>query len=311
MEGYCGEVCQGSRDHHDLCDHMGSGNDFPSKLQNNINIITQSSISLIASIGIMFVIITGGIDLSLGYTVGLTSLVSGICFNILNFPLLVVILLMLMLGAVIGAVNGFLIVRLHIPAFIATLSSGYIVFGSAQILGSRFVIYNLPDAVKSFGKFRFLNIPVFVFVSAVVVVVAAVILNRTILGRSLYALGTNSTGSYFSGVTIGSATTKAYVFSAMCAALCGVLFTIRVNSAQPDMGGGTFTFEAVTGCVLGGVNLLGGEGRVSGVIFGVLMLKMIENMLGIMGANPYLYQALSSVIILAAIIAENLKNRYL
>ena len=210
----------------------------------------------------------------------------------------------------VGMVNGFIIVRLKVPPFVATLSTGYIVLGIAQIIGARVTIHNLPTAVKAFARLKILSIPSYVYIALVVAFVIFILLNKTIFGRSLYSLGTNKKASFFSGLEVDKTVAGAYIGSAVCAAVCGVLFTLRVNSAQPDMGGSTFTFEAVTACVLGGVNLLGGSGKVSGCIFGIIMLKMIENILGIVGANPYLYQALSSVVILGAIVIENLKNKY-
>jgi ribose/xylose/arabinose/galactoside ABC-type transport system permease subunit len=281
-----------------------------SQVQNNINIVTQSSIALIGAIGITFVLITGGIDLSLGYLVGLVSHTVGILLKICGFSIVVSAFFGILIGAFFGFLNGFIIVKFRIPAFIATLASGYIILGTAQILSYRWVIHNLPGSVRAFGKIRIFGLPVFVMIAAIVVVIAIILLNKTIFGRSLYALGTNSKASLFSGIKVNRFTIMAYLTSGICAAICGILFTIRVNSSQPDMGGSNFTFEAVTASVLGGVSLFGGVGKVSGCIFGVLMLKSIENILGIVGANPYLYQALSSVVVLSAIILDNLKNKY-
>lgn len=280
-------------------------------VDNLLLIVKQSAIPIIACIGMTMVLMTGGIDLSLGYTVGLASTIIGLLVKVQEMPYIPAILLTLLVGVVIGLVNGYCVQHLKVPAFITTLGTGYIVFGIAQIVSHGEAVNRLPKPFLAIGKTELFGLNTTVLITAVIVLVFYYIIHRSTFGRRLSAFGLSEPASRLSGVATGRINVTVYVISAVLASLVGILLSIDVNCAQPTMGGGNYTFEIITGAVLGGVSLFGGVGSVAGAVFGVMTIKVIGNCINLMNAAYYLYDAIMGLIILAAIIFENIKNRKL
>ena len=272
-------------------------------------ILKQSAIPAIAVIGMTMVLMTGGIDLSLGYVVGLASIASGILANTWAWPAPAVLAAVLVLGLGLGLCNGLITQFMRVPAFIATLGTGYVIYGVAQIVSQGSNINRLPKGFLAIGRTPILGLPLAVFLALGVAVVFHVLISRTIFGRQLEAFGLGARASALSGVPNARINVTAYALCATLAALSGLLFTIRVNAAQPNMGGGAFTFEVVTGAIVGGASLFGGVGSVVNSILGVLSIKIIENCINLIGVNYNLYLAVQGVIILVAIVFGNLSNR--
>lgn len=280
-------------------------------LKNMTIIIKQAAIPIIACLGMTMVLITGGIDLSLGYVVGLSSIIIGISIKVLGLPVLPAVILTLLVGAFVGVCNGLIIKIINVPAFIATLGTGYIVFGVAQILCGGVAYNQLPAELTAIGKTEIFGLPSYVYISLIIIIGCYILLHKTVYGRKLSALGYNSGASDLSGIKTKKLTILTYMICSILTAIAGILLTIRVNCAQSDMGGGNFTFEMVTGAIVGGASLFGGVGTVVGSVFGVLIVKMIENSINLMGASYHLYQAFMGIVILIAIVFENVKNRKL
>ena len=272
-------------------------------------ILKQSAIPAIAVIGMTMVLMTGGIDLSLGYVVGLASIVSGILANTWAWPAPAVLAAVLALGLGLGLCNGLITQFMRVPAFIATLGTGYVFYGVAQIVSQGSNINRLPKDFLAIGRTPMLGLPSAVFLALGVAVVFHVLISRTIFGRQLEAFGLGARAAALSGVPNARINVTVYALCATLAALSGLLFTIRVNAAQPNMGGGAFTFEVVTGAIVGGASLFGGVGSVVNSILGVLSIKIIENCINLMGVNYNLYLAVQGMIILVAIVFGNLSNR--
>jgi ribose/xylose/arabinose/galactoside ABC-type transport system permease subunit len=272
-------------------------------------ILKQSAIPAIAVIGMTMVLMTGGIDLSLGYVVGLASIASGILANTWAWPAPAVLIAVLALGLGLGLCNGLITQFMRVPAFIATLGTGYVFYGIAQIVSQGSNINRLPKDFLAIGRTPMLGLPSAVFLALGVAVVFHVLISRTIFGRQLEAFGLGAKAAALSGVPNARINVTVYALCAALAALSGLLFTIRVNAAQPNMGGGAFTFEVVTGAIVGGASLFGGVGSVVNSILGVLSIKIIENCINLMGVNYNLYLAVQGVIILVAIVFGNLSNR--
>jgi ribose/xylose/arabinose/galactoside ABC-type transport system permease subunit len=272
-------------------------------------ILKQSAIPAIAVIGMTMVLMTGGIDLSLGYVVGLASIASGILANTWAWPAPAVLIAVLALGLGLGLGNGLIAQFMRVPAFIATLGTGYVFYGIAQIVSQGSNINRLPKDFLAIGRTPMLGLPSAVFLALGVAVVFHVLISRTIFGRQLEAFGLGAKAAALSGVPNARINVTVYALCAALAALSGLLFTIRVNAAQPNMGGGAFTFEVVTGAIVGGASLFGGVGSVVNSILGVLSIKIIENCINLMGVNYNLYLAVQGVIILIAIVFGNLSNR--
>jgi ribose/xylose/arabinose/galactoside ABC-type transport system permease subunit len=272
-------------------------------------ILKQSAIPAIAVIGMTMVLMTGGIDLSLGYVVGLASIASGILAHTWGWPAPAVLAAVLVLGLGLGLCNGLITQFMRVPAFIATLGTGYVFYGVAQIVSQGSNINRLPKDFLAIGRTPILGLPSAVFLALGVAVVFHVLISRTIFGRQLEAFGLGARAAALSGVPNARINVTVYALCATLAALSGLLFTIRVNAAQPNMGGGAFTFEVVTGAIVGGASLFGGVGSVVNSVLGVLSIKIIENCINLMGVNYNLYLAVQGMIILVAIVFGNLSNR--
>jgi ribose/xylose/arabinose/galactoside ABC-type transport system permease subunit len=281
------------------------------RFQNFAVIIRQASIPAIALVGMTLVLMTGGIDLSLGYNLGLCSIVLGLMVKSWGIPIWLSISATLLIGAAVGLFNGICVQIIKVPAFITTLGTGYIVLGVAQIVSNGAAINRLPKALLAVGKTPVGPLNTTVMIALAVCLVFYYVLHRSTFGRSLYAFGLSEPASRLSGIATGRVNITVYVISGFLTGLAGVLLTIDVNCAQPTMGGGEYTFTVITGAVLGGISLYGGVGSIPGAVFGMLTLKVINNCINLMNAAYYLSNAIMGIIILSAIIFENVKNRKL
>lgn len=281
-------------------------------LSNFALVIKQAAIPIIGCLGMTCVLMTGGIDLSLGYMIGLSSITAGLLIKTHEWNVFAAIAVTLAIGALVGAVNGLCVQKLHVPAFITTLGSGYFLLGVAQIISNGASINRLPQHFLVLGKTKLPgNLNTTVLISLAFCAGFYYLLHLSTFGRKLSAFGLSAPASRLSGIPTGRINMTAYVISAVLASVCGILLSIDVNCAQPTMGGGDYTFTVITGCVLGGVSLYGGVGSVPGVIFGMLTLKTINNCINLMNAPYYLSSAIQGIVILLDIILENVKNRKL
>ena len=280
-------------------------------MDNMLLIIKQSAIPIIACLGMTMVLMTGGIDLSLGYTIGLASIIVGILIKSLGMNIWLAIFLTLGAGALVGLINGLLVQLVKVPAFITTLGSGYIIYGLAQIVSSGSDINRLPENFRAIGTTEVLGLNTTVVISLGICIVVYFLLHKATFGRTLSAFGYNPRASKMSGIRTERLNILVYVLCSTLAAVAGILLTIRVNCAQPTMGGGGYTFEIITGAIIGGASLFGGVGSVIGSVFGILIVKVLENCINLLNVSYYTYQAFQGMVILLAIIFENVKNRRL
>jgi ribose/xylose/arabinose/galactoside ABC-type transport system permease subunit len=280
-------------------------------LDNFALIVKQSAIPVIACVGMTLVLMTGGIDLSLGFVVGLASIVSGLLVKSWGVPVPLAVLATLATGALLGLANGLITQVLQVPAFITTLGTGYAIYGLAQIVSRGAIVNRFPPGFLAIGRTNILGLPSAVYLALLVAALFYVAINRATFGRRLRAFGHSPRAAALSGVPTGRINVLVYVLCSTLGALSGMLFTIRVNAAQPNMGGGVFTFEVVTAAIVGGTSLFGGVGSVTGSLFGVLSIKIMENCINLTGVSHHLYLAVQGAIILVAIVFENLKNRSL
>jgi ribose transport system permease protein len=301
-------------------------------VRNILTVVKQAAVPLVAVMGMMLVLTTGGIDLSLGYTLGLCSVMLGIMAKKLGMPAWQAIPLTILIGAAVGLVNGSIIQYMKVPPFIATLGSGYMLYGVAQIVGKGDAYYQLPEDLLAFGTSRpfagiidrlpaslqqndaltqIFKLPSYLFIAVIVLILMWLLRHRTTYGRMLSAFGFNKATARLSGIDTARVHVLTYVISSMLVALAAVLLTIRVNCAQSNLGGSNYTFEIVTSAVVGGTSLFGGVSSVINCVFGVLITKTLENGINLLGVNYYLYQPAMGVVILLAIILEAIKNRKL
>ena len=233
-------------------------------LDNFSIVIKQAAIPIIGCLGMMTVLMTGGIDLSFGYVVGLSSISIGLLVKTYEMNIILAIIITLLIGVVVGRVNGFCVQKIHVPAFITTLGTGYLVLGAAQIISHGASINRLPEEFLAIGKTPFLGkLNTTVLISLIFCAIFFYIIHLSTYGRKLSAFGLSEPTSRLSGVQTSKLNMSAYVICSVLACVLGILLSIDVNCSQPTMGGGDYTFTVITGCVLGGVSLFGGVGSVA------------------------------------------------
>lgn len=279
---------------------MGLASDTFFTVNNLFNVLRQVSIVGILAVGMTFVILTGGIDLSVGAVMALVgTLTSGMMVN-MGLPAPAALGLGLILGLGIGLANGVLVAWGRMPAIIVTLATMGMCRGLGLIYSGGYPISGLPSWISWFGIGRIGIVPVPVVLMLVIYALAWVLLQRTAFGRHVYALGGNETAAQLSGVKTGRVKLAVYAISGLTSAFAAVILTGRLMSGQPNAGVG-FELDAIAAVVLGGTAIAGGRGLILGTLIGAVLLGILNNGLNLMGINPYLQDVIKGVIILLAI----------
>jgi len=221
-------------------------------IDNAAIIARQSAIPAIAVLGMTMVLMTGGIDLSFGFVVGLASTATGLMAKVWGLPVGLTVTATVLLGSLVGLLNGAIIQYMRVPAFIATLGTGYILYGISKLISAGNVITRLPHSLLAVGRTDLLGLPTSVFIAAGITALGWFLIHRSVFGRALSAFGFNPRAAFLSGLPTARVNVLTYVLCSSLAALAGLLLTIRVNAAQPNMGGGVFTFEIITAAIVGG-----------------------------------------------------------
>ena len=264
---------------------------------------------LIVSIGQTFVMLTAGIDLSVTSVVALTSVVGGYCMSSDSglpwSPFVAIgvgVLAMLLVGALVGLGNGLAVIRLGMPPFMVTLTTMIFFSGLAVWLTTSQSIYNLPVAFVEMPYQSLLGIPVPLIIGGLVTLVAYFVLNHTLLGEWIYAVGLNAEVAHISGVRVAMTLLSVYAFSGGCAAIASWLYTARLETGSPVMGQ-HILLDVIGAVVIGGTSLFGGKGKVHWTLYGVLFITLLDNSLNLIGLSYFLIMMVKgSVILLAAII---------
>ncbi len=261
------------------------------------NVGLQAAALACVAFGQAFVILTAGIDLSVGSTVALVSVVSAMT---MGFGIPIGILAGLAVGAVVGLVNGFVVTRLRVAPFIATLAMLSIAAGLALNVSGGTPVVGLPESFTALAYGRVFGIPGPVLVAALVFVVAYIVLWGSRLGRNIYATGGNAEAARLSGINTRSTILSTYVICSMLAAFGGIILTARVSSGQPSLGS-DLALQSVAAVVLGGVSLFGGRGNLLGVAFGVAFVVILTNGLNLLGVSYYTQLMLIGIAMIIAI----------
>jgi methyl-galactoside transport system permease protein len=280
------------------------------------NILLSSSTKLILALGSAMVLISGGVDLSAGRVVGFAAVLSASMLQIEDYPrrfypalsqlpLLGPILLALVLGAVIGALNGLAVAKLRIPPFIATLGSMVIVFGLNLIYfdqepNNSQPIGGLRTDFTDLGSGAIFGMPIIVLIAAAVFGIAWILFNKTLTGKSMYAIGGNREAARVSGINVDATLIRIYATASALAALAGILEAARSGGAKSNYGE-MYELDAIAACVVGGVSTSGGIGTVPGVLAGVLIFSVINYGLTFIGMNPNLQFIVKGLIIITAV----------
>jgi len=279
---------------------MGLASDNFFSLGNIMNVLRQVSVVGILAVGMSFVILTGGIDLSVGAVMALVGTLSaGLMVNT-GLPAVPALLVGLLIGLGIGLANGFLVAWGRMPAIIVTLATMGMARGLGLIYSGGYPISGIPSWISWFGVGRIGFVPVPVIAMVVIYAFAWVLLQRTAFGRHVYAIGGNELAARLSGVKTRRVKLAVYAISGLTAALAAVILTGRLMSGQPNAGVG-FELDAIAAVVLGGTAIAGGRGLILGTLIGAVLLGILNNGLNLMGINPYLQDVIKGGIILLAI----------
>ena len=286
--------------------------------ENNLkNILRQYSVPMILAVGQTLVIVSRGIDLSVASTAALSGSLMGVAFAHWGWPEPAALALGVAAGFAVGAFNGFVITKWHVPDFIATLGTFSAVRGIALLITDGLPVPDftkaqegrtVPDSVTTLGSESLLGIPLIAVVALACVLVGAFILGRTRLGRSAYAIGGNTEAARVSGIRVERSKIWIYVISGMLAAVAGFMLTGRQGSANALMGEG-MELQSIAAVVIGGTNLFGGEGRVSGTVIGMLVIGVLSNGLAIMGVAEFWQRVVNGLIIVAVVALDQWRRR--
>jgi len=283
-------------------------NDFLT-LTNLDNLVRQVAVFAILSIGQLFVILTGGIDLSVGSVLGLSGGVTALLLAA-GAPIPLAILAGLLVGLLVGLINGQLVSRLKLPPFIATLGMLGIARGVVLLLTGARTIAPLPDAFNIIANGSILGLPSLFWILILVAIVAAFVLGRTVFGRYVYAVGSNAESSRLSGVPVNAVLIAVYSISGLLAGFAGVLTTSRLGAGIPTAGTG-YELQAIAGAVIGGASLSGAKGRTIGAVLGALIMAILANGGNLLGVDPFYLQIAIGLLIILAVYFDNLQGRAL
>lgn len=286
----------------------------------NSNFLTWSNVSGIllstAVIGILalgttFVIITGGIDLSLGTGMALCSVMTGVFITNMGLPVIVGVIGGIVTGVLMGLINGLNIAFLRLPPFIATLAMMMIAGGLALVISGVAPIYfssSAPDFKQIALGTLIPGLPNAVLITLVLAIVAYLVLSKTLLGRYTFAIGSNEEATRLSGVNTRRWTIFVYMFAGAFTGIAGVIIASRLDSAQPQIGTG-YELQAIAAVIIGGTSLLGGRGSILGTVIGALIMSVLVNGLRIMSIQSEWQNIVVGVVILIAVFFDSLRNR--
>lgn len=284
--------------------------------ENAWNVMRQISVNIIISVGMTLVILTGGIDLSVGSVLAFTGAVTA---GMLKFEtgigdeyyatitLFGAIAGGILAGTSLGWFNGFVITRFKVPPFVATLAMLTIARGLTMLWTGGFPITGFGSDMNFIGTGWFWGIPMPVWISLIVVVTAMLITGKTKLGRYVYAIGGNETAARLSGINISRVKMIVYALAGALSALGGIIITSRLDSAQPNAGTG-FELDSIAAVVIGGTSLSGGKGSIMGTVQGALIIGVLNNGLVLLNVSPFWQQVIKGLVILIAVVIEKMNR---
>lgn len=275
-------------------------------VKNIFNVIRQSSIVSLVAYGMTMVIIVKGIDLSVGGIIASCAMISGLMMKS-GIPIGICIAAGLLAGMIMGWFNGVMVEKLEVPAFITTLVVGQVANGIALMLNGGGSLGGFPDSYVFLGNGTLLGMPISNYITFAFCIVSALIMGRTRLGTHIYALGGNDMVVKQQGISSAKINYFVFAFSGFCAATAGILLSAQMNTVHPTQGG-NYQLDAVAACVIGGVSMAGGEGRVYLSLVGALLIGFLRNGLNLYGLHPF-YQNLVIGFIIIIIVAISTYSR--
>jgi ribose transport system permease protein len=275
---------------------------------NLLNVARQVSMLGIASVGFAFVLLLGGIDLSIGSVVTLVNIVTAWLMVTATMNPILASILALIMSAAIGFVNGWIIANIRMPPLIVTLAMMIIIEGLAYLICQGLPIYGFPKSYTWIGQGYIGPIPIPVIIMAVIMGIGSFILNKTYFGRYFYAVGGNEQAANLSGIKVKHVKYLVYTLSGFFAGIAGIVILSRTNSAQVLSGKG-LEFDVLTACVLGGVSVTGGFGKISNVVAGVLILGVLSNGLVLLDVSQFVQMVIKGSVLMLAVAFDCLQRR--
>lgn len=275
---------------------------------NNLtNLLRQTSIIGVIAVGMTFVIIAGGIDLSVGSTLAFSSILASMMMRS-GLPIFVAIILALLCGSALGALMGIIIHNGHVPPFIATLGGMTIIRGAVMLISSANKISGLPKQFTNFAVAKYLGIPGMVVVWVIMIIIGLFIAKYTVFGRNIYAIGSNEEAARLSGVKIGLTMYSVYAFCAFSSSIAGILMTARLGTGVPTAGTG-YELDVVAAVVVGGASLTGAVGSIWGTVLGTIIIATIRNGGNLLGINTFLLDIIVGLLIVFAVLFDQFNKK--
>ncbi len=280
-----------------------------SSLINAMNIIRQISMMGIVTVGFTFVLLGGGLDLSVGSQIAIMNIT--VSYMIVNWgvqPILAIILGILLTTG-IGFFNGYMITKTGIPPLIATLAMQTALRGATFLISKGYPIYGIPDSLKIIGQGNLFGIiPIPGLIMIVVIILGIILLEKTYLGRHFYALGSNTEATRLSGINVHFTRTLTYTLLGFLTGIAGMIMLFRVGSGQPNIAD-AFEMNVLTAAVLGGVSVNGGKGNIPGAIIGAAIIGVLNNGMSIIGANDYWQKVITGVVLFCVVVFDGLSQK--
>lgn len=274
----------------------------------NLRVVArQAAFVSVVAFGQTLVLLTGGIDLSVGYIAGLSAILCTLMMTSLQIPVGAAIALSLLIGLVFGLINGIIIAKMKINPFIVTLAMGEIFAGSILVVTEGYPVINLPKAFRILGQGSLGSIPLPVIFLLVIGVILYYVLQNTPFGRGIYAIGGNRNASRLVGIRVDRSIIAVYALSGLLASFGGILYASRINAGQATIGA-TWVMPCITAAIIGGTSLSGGEGSILGTLFGSLFMGVIANGIVLMGVSSYWERIIVGVVVILAMIIDVLRD---
>lgn len=270
--------------------------------KNLTNVGRQISLNAILALGMTLVIISGGIDLSVG---GVCALGCCVCAKILNSTgsSLLAIAVVLLIGLAVGAFNGFVVSKTGIAPFIVTLSTVSIIRGITLVMTNASPMPISNAAFKFIGQGTLLGIPFPIYITLILAIITAFVMNKTVFGRYVYAIGGNERSAVVAGIQVKKVKISVYMVSGFLAAFTAIIYTSRLSSGVPSLGDG-FEMDAITAAVIGGASLAGGQGHIWGTMIGAVIIGILNNALNLLNINSYFQDIVKGIVVLLAVLFD-------
>lgn len=299
-----------------VCITLTFANEFFLTPRNIVNVLRQASINGILAVGMTFVILTRGIDLSVGSVVALAGVVSASLATTSTtaaalggpYPALIALLAGILVGIAAGGLNGLIVSRFNVPAFVATLGMLSAARGLTLLYADGQPVPALTDAYRHIGRGEIFGIPMPIIIFAIVFIIAQWTLTSTKFGRQVYAVGGNPHAARVSGINVNRVKLLVYVIAGALAAIAGMILAARTGSALTQAGI-AYELDAIAAVVIGGTSLAGGVGRVTGTLIGALLIAVVNNGLDLMGVESYYQQVIKGGLIVAAVMLDQARHK--